>query len=292
MDNRFFSKTLNKADSKQHLDSHYLLIRDFQGFLQPFNLPLLADKFMAMIRFRGLEVAGLKSSLEKLYIKFHPPDSFEVKMTFKNSEKIVIEEDTFSLKAILNWSISHEVVMRTKRLEISFLLASDEPEVINFLQDSTVWKMRGERYTPIMNIHSTYKNDSSQVPWYKYCFAVRLNTNKNTIGFISFYELSQINLLDLITPVIGQTFEKPVMISYGLSKDYWGKKIMSEAVCSFVPWFIEHQNVKELIAFSEINNFGSRRILEKLKLKNYGVLKTAHISNDLKDSYKFMVYKK
>ena len=97
--------------------------------------------------------------------------------------------------------------------------------------------------------------------------------------------------LELMTPIIGETLEQSVMLSYGLSKDDWGQGILSEAVCSFVHWFIKNNKIKELIAFAQTNNLGSRRILNKLGLQEYGILKDSQISEDLKDKYQFMVYR-
>ncbi len=243
---------------------------------------------MGMLRFRGFEVAGSKSSIEDLQVDFRPPDYFSVKIAFRSSKDIISEEHTFTIADILAWSVSSEPLLRTKRLEIGLLLPSDEPKIIDFIKDPDVWKMRGERYRPIVNIHSIYQSNNHEVPWYKYHFVVRMRQSKKPIGFISFYQISQPSL---ITPLISQTPYEPVMLSYGLSKFYWGKGFMSESLSAFVPWFVESQTVGELIGFAEINNQGSRRILQKLGLREYGLLDNPKISDDLKDRYNFIIYK-
>ena len=288
VNNRSFSRQIEQSDWKQHLDSHHLLISEFKRFLEPFHLSLFADRFMGMLRFRGFEVAGSKSSIEDLQVDFQPPDYFSVKIAFRSSKDIISEEHTFTIADILAWPVSSEPLLRTKRLEIGLLLPSDEPEIIDFIKDPDVWKMRGERYRPIVNIHSIYQSNNHEVPWYKYHFVVRMRQSKKPIGFISFYQISQPSLM---TPLISQTPYEPVMLSYGLSKFYWGKGLMSESLSAFVPWFIESQTVRELIGFAEINNQGSRRILQKLGLREYGLLDNPMISADLKDRYNFIVYK-
>lgn len=285
---RTFSGQIKKSNWKQHLDSHHLLISDFKQFLEPFHRPLFLDRFMGILRFRAFEVAGAKSNLEELQVEFQPPDYFNVKIGFRSGEEIIFEEHTFTIADILAWPVSREPILTTKRLEISLLLPSDEPEIIDFIKDPDVWKMRGERYHPIVNIHSIYQRNNHEITWYKYHFVVRMRQSKKPIGFISFYQLSQPSL---ITPLISQTPYETVMLSYGLSKFYWGQGIMSESVCAFVPWFIENQTVNELIAFAEINNGGSRRILQKLGLQEYGLLDQPMISSDLKDLYNFIIYK-
>ena len=286
---RSFSRQIEQSDWKQHLDSHHLLISDFKRFLEQFHLSLFADRFMGMLRFRCFEVAGPRSSLEELQVDFQPPNYFSLKVAFRNSEKIISEEHTFTVADILAWPVSTEPLLRTKRLEIGLLLPSDEPKIIDFIKDPEVWKMRGDRYRPIVNIHSIYKSNNHEVPWYKYHFVVRMRQSKEPIGFISFYQISQPTS---INSLIDKNPYERVMLSYGLSKPYWGQGLMSESLSSCVPWFVASQTVHELVGFAEINNRGSRRILQKLGLQEDGLLSNPMISDDLKDRYKFIVYKK
>ncbi len=286
---RSFSRRIDRSDWKQHLDSHRLLICDFKQFLEPFHLPLFADKFMGMLRSRCFEQAGLKSNIEELQISFQAPHDFRVKISFSNSKEQFSEEYSLTIADILAYPISSEPLLRTQRLEIGLLLPSDEPAIINFIKDPEVWKMRGERYSPLVNIHTDYQSNNLEFPWYRYYFVVRMCQSKEPIGFIGFYQISQPGL---ITPIISQTPYESVMLSYGLSKHYWGKELMSEALAACLPWFIANQKVHELVAFAEMNNQGSRRILQKLGLQEYGPLENAMISADLKDRYKFIIYKR
>lgn len=111
---------------------------------------------------------------------------------------------------------------------------------------------------------------------------------QSPVGFISFSQISQPGLLtSLIDPVPYQS----VMLSYGLAPSYWNQGYMSEATAAIVPWFVAHKKVGELIAFAEIHNYGSRRILARLGFQEEGALEHAMISEDLKDLYQFLLYK-
>ncbi|MEH2459104.1 MAG: GNAT family N-acetyltransferase [Nostoc sp.] len=271
-----FSVCIDRSDSQQHLNSHCLLISKFKQFLEPFNFPFFTDKFIGALRHRIYEIAGAKSSLENLQVYFQSPSSFFVKVVVKSLEDIISISYTFTVTDILAFPVNSEALLTTKRLEINLLLPSDEPKIIDFLSDPDVWKMRGQRYSPIENIHFIYQNHSDPVPWYKYNFAIRTRRNNKPIGFIGFYQLSQLD---------------SVMLSYGLSKTYWGLGIMSEALAVCIPWFVTSQTVRELVAFAEVNNHSSRRLLQKLGLQEYGLLENSKFSADPNNMSQFIVHK-
>lgn len=125
--------------------------------------------------------------------------------------------------------------------------------------------MRGQRYSPIENMHFIYQNHSDSVPWYKYNFAIRTLRNNEPIGFIGFYQLSQ---------------PDSVMLSYGLSKTYWGLGIMSEALAVCIPWFVTSQTVRELVAFA-VQSLSYKSLIP-VPINWYGNLRdTCKISNSL-----------
>ena len=284
-----FFRRIERSNWKQHLDSHHLLICEFKQFLEPFQLSLFADRFMGLLRFRCFEIAGAGASIEELQIDFQAPDYFSVKIALRNSQGINFFEHTFTVKDILGWLVSAEPLLKTKRLEISLLLPSEEPEIIDFIKERDMWKMRGKYYSPLVNIHSIYQSDKHEVPWYRYFFVLRLRQSKKPIGFIGFDQNSPPSL---ITPLISQIPYETVILSYGLSKYYWGQGLMSESLLACVPWFVVSQAVQELVGVADINNRASRRILQKLGLQESGLLQNPMISADLKDMYKFLVYKK
>lgn len=283
-----FSVYIDRSDSQQHLNSHCVLISEFKQFLEPFKFPFFIDKFIGALRCRVCEVGGARSSLENLQVDFHPPDSFFIKIVVKGSEEIISTSYTFTITDILAFPVTSQILLTTERLEISLLLPSDELKIIDFLRDPDVCNMRGLRYSPIENIHISYQSHYDSVPWYNYYFALRTRISSQPIGFIGFYQLSR---PDLITPVISQTPYEPVKLSYGLSKTYWGQGIMSEALAICVPWFVKSQTVRELVGFAEVNNHGSRRLLQKLGLQNYGLLEDSMFSAEEKNMSRFIVYK-
>lgn len=285
---RSFSRRIDRTASNQHLESHRLLICDLKQFLEPFHFPFFVDRLMGMLRSRCFEQSGPKSNLEELQIDLQSPQDFRVKIAFSHSKEQFSQEYSFNIAAVLAHPISSEPFLKTQRLEVGLLLPSDEPEVIDFIKAPEVWKMRGERYAPLVNIHTVYPGNDPELPWHRYYFVLRMHQSKDPIGFIGFYQISQPGL---ITPIISQTPYEPVILSYALSKHYWGKGLMSEALAACLPWFISNQNVRELVAFAEMNNQGSRRILQKLGLQDCGLLENSMISADLKDMYKFMIYK-
>ena len=284
-----FVRRIDRTDWVRHLNSHYLLICELKRFLEPWNLSLFVDRFMGMLRSFCFEKAGSKSSIEELKISLKSSDKFYVELLFGNSQEQFCEKLIISISDILAWPVINEPFLRTQRLEIGLLLPSDEPEIIDILKDPAVWKMRGDRYSPLVNIHSTYPYSKHELPWYKYYFVIRLCKSKKIIGFIGFSQISQPGA---ISPVISQIPYKSVLLSYGLSMQYWGKELMSESLFACIPWFVASQNLHQLVAFVEINNLGSRRLLQKLGFKEYGLLENPMISPDLKDIYKFMIYKK
>ncbi len=286
--NKSFSKRIEQSNWQQHLDSHYLFISDLKQFLEQFNISLFADRFIGFLRFRCFQMTGPKSIIEQLKIDFQTPENFIVKITFNGSGKVIVEEYTFTVANILAWQISSQPILQTERIEIGLLLPSEEPDIIDFMKDPDVWKMRGETYRPIANIHSIFESNNKENCWYKYHFAVRMRQSKKTIGFISFYQISKPSL---ISPIISQTPYEAVMLSYALSKNYWGKGLMSESLSAFVPLFVETQKIRELIAFADSNNRASRRVLQKLGLQEYGLLENPNITEELKDRYNFIIFK-
>ncbi|BAY73526.1 hypothetical protein NIES23_63780 (plasmid) [Trichormus variabilis NIES-23] len=271
-----FSIDIDRSDSQQHFNSHCLLISEFQQFLEPFKFPFFLDKFLGTLRHHIYKDEGAKSSLENLQVYFQPLNSFFVKIIVKNSEEIISNSYTFTVTDILAFPLNTQALLTTKRLVISLLLPSDEPKIIDFLSDPDVWNMRGQRYSPIENIHFIYQNHSDVERWYKYHFAIQTRTSNEPIGFISFYQFSQ---------------PDSVMLSYGLSKTYWGQGIMSEALAYTVPWFVTSQTVREVTAFAEVNNHRSRRLLQKLGLQEYGPLENSKFTANPNNMYQFLVYK-
>jgi RimJ/RimL family protein N-acetyltransferase len=60
-----------------------------------------------------------------------------------------------------------------------------------------------------------------------------------------------------------------VEIGYGIHDKYWNKGFMTETVKAICEWALLQDNVKSVIAETEINNYSSHRVLEKSALKRF-----------------------
>ncbi|MEM6255164.1 MAG: GNAT family N-acetyltransferase [Cyanobacteria bacterium P01_D01_bin.156] len=283
-----FSAKIDRTTWRCHLDSHHQMILGVREFFAHLNYPPLTDQFLGLLRFRCFETAGPKAELETLAIKAISSDTLGVEVSVFNRQEHFSDTFTVRISDIKDWSLSRECLLHTQRLEIVLLLSSHELQLTTTLKEPLVWQMRGAHYSPMANLYSTYEPSQDKHPWYKYYFAIRLTKSQQTIGFIGFYQISQPKK---VSPHISQIPYQSVMLSYGLAKDYWGHGLMSEALRDCVPWFIKNHQVQELVAFAEINNLGSRHILKKLELLEYGLLENSLNSPDLKDTYHFMIYK-
>jgi len=71
----------------------------------------------------------------------------------------------------------------------------------------------------------------------------------------------------------GTTAEDHEMeIGYWLGKDFWGQGFMSEAVRSVVSCGFTHPEIQALIATTAVNNKASQNVLQKIGLKNMGLI--------------------
>ena len=68
-------------------------------------------------------------------------------------------------------------------------------------------------------------------------------------------------------------YDKRVEIGYDLNRDYWGKKIMTEALSLIIKFVFEVSDVNRIEAFVEPPNTGSRALLEKLGFTLEGTLR-------------------
>lgn len=70
--------------------------------------------------------------------------------------------------------------------------------------------------------------------------------------------------------------EGNVEIGYGINDDYRCKGYMTEAVIAMCQWAFLQEKVKAVIAETEIDNYGSHRVLEKS-----GMIKYKHSDNSI-----------
>ena len=287
-DRSFFGK-INRSNWQQHLDSHQQFINQLQEFFQSYDYPWLVDRFIGIIRDRCFQLVGDRFHLAELQINCQSLDLLNIKLSVNHADNTLSYAENLAIADVLAFPLTIDPLLITKRWEIGLLLPSEESAIIDFLRSPAMWQMRGERYAPIVNLHSSYQLQDTNYPWFKYHFVLRLLPHKQPIGFISFTQLSQPNL---ITPVFSSIPYESTMLGYGIDQPYWGQGLMGEALQVCIPWFIQDRKVKELVAFAEVNNLSSRRLLSKLEFAEYGFLKDAQISPDLRDIYQFVTYKK
>ena len=68
-------------------------------------------------------------------------------------------------------------------------------------------------------------------------------------------------------------YDKRVEVGYDLNREYWGQKIMTEALSLIISFAFEVSDVNRIEAFVEPPNTGSRTLLEKLGFTMEGTLR-------------------
>lgn len=61
-----------------------------------------------------------------------------------------------------------------------------------------------------------------------------------------------------------------VEIGYGMNEEYRNRGYMTEAVIRLCQWAFQQENVRTVIAETEVDNYGSQRVLEKSGMVRYG----------------------
>ena len=62
-------------------------------------------------------------------------------------------------------------------------------------------------------------------------------------------------------------------IAYALSREYWGKGLVTEAVKEVVKHGFEKMNLNRIYARCFVENIGSQKVLEKVGMKFEGILR-------------------
>lgn len=69
-------------------------------------------------------------------------------------------------------------------------------------------------------------------------------------------------------------------IGYALSRDYWGRGLMTEAVKEIIAYGFEVKGVNRIQAMCEIANIGSARVMEKAGMSFEGILREYMMQHD------------
>jgi ribosomal-protein-alanine N-acetyltransferase len=75
---------------------------------------------------------------------------------------------------------------------------------------------------------------------------------------------------------IGQgVFSRSAELGYWLGEPYWGRGVMTEAVCAFAPYVMTHFGLLRLYAYANVDNYGSIRVLDKAGFIREGVARAS-----------------
>lgn len=153
--------------------------------------------------------------------------------------------------------------LETDRLILRKVTLADAADIFAYASDEEVakyvtWNVHKtiqdtERF--IYFIFSRYESNSP-APW-----AIENKENGKVIGTIDY--------------VMWQEEHKVAEVGYALSKDYWGKGIMSEALEAVKTFGFEHMDLVRIQAHCMAENIGSARVMEKAGLTYEGTKKKA-----------------
>ena len=89
-------------------------------------------------------------------------------------------------------------------------------------------------------------------------WAVEVKNGAPFIGFVGLHYLDPIELPTHFTPC--------VEIGWRLAFDHWGKGYAFEAASKVLEYAFQTLNLKEIVAYTDVNNMRSRKVMEKLKM--------------------------
>jgi RimJ/RimL family protein N-acetyltransferase len=86
-----------------------------------------------------------------------------------------------------------------------------------------------------------------------------------------------------------------MMIGYGAARAHWGKGYMTEALCAIIKWAFQQSGIYRVYATTDIENIGSRRVMEKAGMQCEGILRKymvhPNISDVPRDCYMYAIVK-
>lgn len=145
------------------------------------------------------------------------------------------------------------VVLETDRLIIREWNETDLEDFFEYAKVDGVGQMAG------WNPHTSIQESKTILEMFikeKKTFAIELKENHKVIGSLGLETLS-LSLSDEYENLVGRE------IGYVLSKDYWGKGLMPEAVNSVIKFCFEKENYDYLMCSHSVINSQSKRVIEK-----------------------------
>ena len=145
------------------------------------------------------------------------------------------------------------VVLETDRLIIREWSEMDLEDFFDYAKVDGVGQMAG------WNPHTSIQESKTILEMFikeKNIFALELRENHKVIGSLGLETLS-LSLSDEYENLVGRE------IGYVLSKDYWGKGLMPEAVNRVIKFCFEKENYDYLMCSHSVINSQSKRVIEK-----------------------------
>ena len=145
------------------------------------------------------------------------------------------------------------VVLETDRLILREWNEADLADLFEYAKVDGVGQMAG------WNPHTSIQESKAILEMFikgKKTFALELKENHKVIGSLGLETLS-LSLSDEYENLVGRE------IGYVLSKDYWGKGLMPEAVNRVIKFCFEKENYDYLMCSHSVINSQSKRVIEK-----------------------------
>lgn len=156
----------------------------------------------------------------------------------------------------------HLPVLETKRLILRPLQASDRDDLFEYTQDEetaryVTWNANQtiEQAEQFLNYVLSNYAQGKEAPW-----AIEWKETGKMIGTIDFIHL----LLDE---------NKQAELGYALSRQFWGKGIVTEAVECVMAYGFEELKLERIQARCMEGNIGSARVIEKVGMTYEGTLR-------------------
>lgn len=170
-----------------------------------------------------------------------------------------------ALSALFPWAFKKahdteaDVLIEGERVRLRLLRESDAEAMWRFARDPLVTRFLPWEPMPAPSALLPFirDQDARRRRGDAFCFAV---IEKSTGALIGSTDLVDIR----------RYLQTGAEIGYLLSRDYWGKGYMTEAATLTLRYAFDTLRLRRLVAFADIENRGSRRVLEKLGMSATG----------------------
>ncbi|MDQ0154466.1 GNAT family N-acetyltransferase [Robertmurraya andreesenii] len=151
-------------------------------------------------------------------------------------------------------------VLETERLILREIIETDRLDILEYLSDEEVMKFYG------MSPFRDEEEALEEINWYRKIFdfgvgirwGITLKEINKVIGSCGFHNWDKRH--------------HRAEIGFELSKHYWNKGIMGEALRAIIPFGFVELNINRIQALVEPENFASLGLLKKLKFNEEGLL--------------------